>query len=179
MLTVNLAQAKAHLSELIDKIENSEEVVITRRGRPAARLGPIERPKQPIEQAFAGSAELVEEIDMSGGNLALLRQQILQRGLYTGGDKLENHLSPTTRAELAAYLQRTGRAPTALSAMRPWLAGIQILAAQLQALGFASQYAIDQHFLDEAAAAKKPVAGLETIGFQAGDRKSTRLNSSH
>jgi len=38
---------------------------------------------QPIEQAFAGSAELVEEIDMSGANLALLRQQILQRGLYT------------------------------------------------------------------------------------------------
>jgi uncharacterized protein YbaP (TraB family) len=36
----------------------------------------------------------------------------------------------------------------------------------LQALGFAPQYAIDRHFRDEAAAAKKPVAGLETIGFQ-------------
>jgi antitoxin (DNA-binding transcriptional repressor) of toxin-antitoxin stability system len=34
MLTVNLAHAKAHLSELIDRIENGEEVVITRRGRP-------------------------------------------------------------------------------------------------------------------------------------------------
>ena len=121
---------------------------------------------QPIEQAFAGSAELVEEIDMSGANLALLQQQVLQRGLYTGGDKLENHLSPTTRAALAAYLQRTGQAPTALSAMRPWLADMQIHAAQLQALGYAPQYAIDRHFLDEAAAAKKPVAGLETIGFQ-------------
>jgi prevent-host-death family protein len=49
MLTVNLAHAKAHLSELIDKIENGEEVVITRRGQPAARLGSIERPKQPID----------------------------------------------------------------------------------------------------------------------------------
>ena len=49
MLTVNLAHAKAHPSELIDKIENGEEVVITRRGRPAARLGPIERPMQPID----------------------------------------------------------------------------------------------------------------------------------
>jgi len=121
---------------------------------------------QPIEQAFADSAELVEEIDMSGANLALLQQQVLQRGLYTGGDKIENHLSPTTRAALAAYLQRTGQAPTALSAMRPWLADMQIHTAQLQALGFAPQYAIDRHFLDEAAAAKKPVAGLETIGFQ-------------
>ncbi len=121
---------------------------------------------QPIEQAFAGSAELVEEIDLSGANLALLKQQILQRSLYSGGDKLENHLSPTTRAALAAYLRRTGQAPTALSAMRPWLADMQIHTAQLQALGFAPQYAIDRHFLDEAAAAKKPVAGLETIGFQ-------------
>jgi uncharacterized protein YbaP (TraB family) len=119
---------------------------------------------QPIEQAFAGSAELVEE-SMSGANRALLQQQILQRGLYTGGDKLENHLSPTTRAALAAYLQRTGQAPTALSAMRPWLAGIRIAGGQWQALGFAPQYAIDQHFLDEAAAARKPVAGLEAIGF--------------
>jgi hypothetical protein len=33
MPTVNLAHAKAHPSELIDKIENGEEVVITRRGR--------------------------------------------------------------------------------------------------------------------------------------------------
>lgn len=121
---------------------------------------------QPIEQAFAGSAELVEEIDMSGANLALLQQQIPQRGRYTGGDQLENHLSPTTRAALAACLQRTGQMPSALSAMRPWLAGMQILAAQLRALGFAPQYATDRHFLDEAAAAKKPVAGLETIGFQ-------------
>src|SRR5277367_5424391 len=48
---------------------------------------------QPIELAFAGSAELVEEVDLSGANLALLKQQILQRGLYIGGDKLENHLS--------------------------------------------------------------------------------------
>jgi prevent-host-death family protein len=46
MPTVNLAHAKAHLSELIDKIENGEEVVITGLGRPAVRLGPIERPKQ-------------------------------------------------------------------------------------------------------------------------------------
>jgi len=66
---------------------------------------------QPIELAFAGSAELVEEVDLSGANLALLKQQILQRGLYIGGDKLENHLSPTTRAALTLYLQRTGQCP--------------------------------------------------------------------
>ena len=62
---------------------------------------------QPIEQAFAVSAELVKEIDTSGSNLALLQQQVLQRGLYTGGDKLESHLSPPTRAALV-QAWRTG-----------------------------------------------------------------------
>ena len=62
---------------------------------------------QPIEQAFAVSPELVKEIDTSGSNLALLQQQVLQRGLYTGGDKLESHRSPPTRAALV-QAWRTG-----------------------------------------------------------------------
>jgi prevent-host-death family protein len=47
MLTVNLAHAKAHLSELLDKVEAGEEVVITRHGRAAARLHPISGAKRP------------------------------------------------------------------------------------------------------------------------------------
>ncbi len=38
MRTVNLAEAKAGLSALLDAVEAGEEVVITRRGRPVARL---------------------------------------------------------------------------------------------------------------------------------------------
>jgi antitoxin (DNA-binding transcriptional repressor) of toxin-antitoxin stability system len=38
MQTVSVAEAKAHLSALLDAVEAGEEVVITRRGRPAARL---------------------------------------------------------------------------------------------------------------------------------------------
>ena len=37
MVTVNLAHAKAHLSELLDKVEAGEEVLITRRGRAVGR----------------------------------------------------------------------------------------------------------------------------------------------
>lgn len=48
MLTVNLAQAKARLSELLDKVEAGEEVVITRRGRPVVHMRPAVRPKRPL-----------------------------------------------------------------------------------------------------------------------------------
>ena len=37
---VNLAEAKAHLSELVDRAEAGESVQILRRGKPAAQLSP-------------------------------------------------------------------------------------------------------------------------------------------
>lgn len=48
MLTVNLTQAKARLSELFDKVEAGEEVVITRRGKAVARLLEAIHPKKPL-----------------------------------------------------------------------------------------------------------------------------------
>jgi antitoxin (DNA-binding transcriptional repressor) of toxin-antitoxin stability system len=49
MLTVNLAHAKAHLSELLDKVEAGEEVVITRHGKPVAHIRQAVPPKQPLD----------------------------------------------------------------------------------------------------------------------------------
>ena len=49
MSTVTLAQARTHLSHLLDQVETGEEVVITRRGQPVARITPIEKSKQPVK----------------------------------------------------------------------------------------------------------------------------------
>ncbi|MBV9570113.1 MAG: type II toxin-antitoxin system prevent-host-death family antitoxin [Alphaproteobacteria bacterium] len=49
METVSLANAKAQLSKLIDRVETGEEVVITRHGRPVARVTAVEQPKRPID----------------------------------------------------------------------------------------------------------------------------------
>ena len=48
MVTVNLASAKAHLSELLNKVEAGQEVVITRRGKAVAHLSAVVRPKKPL-----------------------------------------------------------------------------------------------------------------------------------
>jgi prevent-host-death family protein len=37
---INLSDAKAHLSGLIDRVERGEQIEILRRGKPAARLVP-------------------------------------------------------------------------------------------------------------------------------------------
>jgi prevent-host-death family protein len=49
MVTVSLAQAKARLSELLDKVEAGEEILVTRHRRAVARIIAAERPKTPID----------------------------------------------------------------------------------------------------------------------------------
>ncbi len=48
MVTVNLSQAKARLSELLDQVEAGQEVLITRRGKAVAHLSAAIRPKKPL-----------------------------------------------------------------------------------------------------------------------------------
>ena len=45
---MNLAQTKARLSEILDKVEAGREVVITRRGKAVAHLSPAARPRKPL-----------------------------------------------------------------------------------------------------------------------------------
>ena len=46
MDTINLTQAKARLSELLDKVEAGQEIVITRRGKAVAHLSPATGPRK-------------------------------------------------------------------------------------------------------------------------------------
>jgi prevent-host-death family protein len=48
MTTISLAEAKAHLSELIDQVEAGDTINITRRGKPVARLVAASRPRRSI-----------------------------------------------------------------------------------------------------------------------------------
>jgi len=44
--TVNIHEAKTHLSRLIERVEAGDEIVIARAGRPVARLVPLRRATQ-------------------------------------------------------------------------------------------------------------------------------------
>ena len=50
-MDVNLADAKARLSELVDRVQAGESIEITRRGKPVARLTAATRPRKPIDPA--------------------------------------------------------------------------------------------------------------------------------
>jgi prevent-host-death family protein len=58
MVTVTLVEAKARLSELLDKVETGEDVVITRHGRPVAHVTAVRQPKQPVRSLAAFRARM-------------------------------------------------------------------------------------------------------------------------
>ena len=51
MSRISFADAKAHLSELVDRVEAGESIEITRRGKSVARLTPVPSPRKPIDVA--------------------------------------------------------------------------------------------------------------------------------
>ena len=49
---VSLADAKARLSELVDRVVAGDTIDITRRGKPVARLTAVARPRKRIDRAL-------------------------------------------------------------------------------------------------------------------------------
>ncbi|HZD47738.1 MAG TPA: type II toxin-antitoxin system Phd/YefM family antitoxin [Silvibacterium sp.] len=45
--TLNLYEAKSHLSELVERAAGGEEIIIAKSGKPMARLVPLQRQKRP------------------------------------------------------------------------------------------------------------------------------------
>jgi len=44
--TIPLSEAKAHISDLVTRVEAGEEFIVTRHGRPVARLVPVKPPRR-------------------------------------------------------------------------------------------------------------------------------------
>jgi prevent-host-death family protein len=64
--TVNIHEAKTHLSRLVEQVEGGDEVVIARAGRPVARLVPYTtrtRPRTP--GAWRGQVRLAPDFDQT------------------------------------------------------------------------------------------------------------------
>ena len=64
MRTVNISHARAHLPRLVEEAAHGEEIVITRRNRPVARLVALEtstRPRKP--GGWEGQVWMADDFD--------------------------------------------------------------------------------------------------------------------
>lgn len=60
---VNVADAKARLSELVQRAASGEEIIIARNGEPQARLVPLSPPTRRVPGRGAGQWEIVGDFN--------------------------------------------------------------------------------------------------------------------
>jgi prevent-host-death family protein len=60
--TVNVHEAKTHLSRLLDDVRAGEEIILAKAGEPYARLVPIERPGPRRLGFLPGLASLADSV---------------------------------------------------------------------------------------------------------------------
>jgi len=65
MASIGAFEAKTHLGELLDRVERGEELLISRRGKPVARLFPVR------DAATAQAADAVGQLRALRGNTTL------------------------------------------------------------------------------------------------------------
>lgn len=62
--TVNIHEAKTHLSRLLDEVVAGDEVIISKAGTPIARLVPLEKKERVVQfGALKGQLWIAEDFD--------------------------------------------------------------------------------------------------------------------
>jgi len=61
---VNIHEAKTHLSELLVRVKEGEEIIIAKAGKPIARLVPVgERPARRVPGSAKGKVTIAPDFD--------------------------------------------------------------------------------------------------------------------
>jgi len=65
MKRIGASEARKHLPELLDRVIRGESLTITRHGKPIARLVPVERREECVQEALDHIAELRRHIKLA------------------------------------------------------------------------------------------------------------------
>jgi len=117
-----------------------------------------------IEDAFDNSKVLVVEVDLESFDPVLLQQMFIERGVYSDGTTIRDHLSDKT---FKLVIDRMGGLDLGLTQMvlfKPWFLSITLVTTELLKLGFNPEYGIDKHFLKKAK--NKKILELESVEYQ-------------
>ena len=69
MVTVNIHEAKTHLSKLVDRAASGETVVIAKAGKPLVRVSALDAPVEPRRLGFlAGEIATPDDFDEMGAD---------------------------------------------------------------------------------------------------------------
>ena len=119
-----------------------------------------------FEKAFEASDTLVEELDLADATSPSAMPMLLAKGVYRDGRTFDSAVSKETATMVAQRFMQTGLPMEMIRPMKPWMVMLMLTALELKKVGLDPSLGLDKYFYDKAAAAKKPVIGLETAEFQ-------------
>jgi uncharacterized protein YbaP (TraB family) len=120
----------------------------------------------PINQAFAESKTLVEELDLDEAGDPTLMMAAIGKAMLTDGTTLDQIVAPEVYAELKRRAEQAGLPMVALQRMKPWLVAITLMGPTLQGAGFKPELGVDRHFFDRAKQSGMKRQALETFAYQ-------------
>ena len=118
-----------------------------------------------IEDAFDRSDTLVVEVNIEAFDPVALQQMFLERGVYSDGSTIRDHLSEETFNLVIDKLGGLDLGLTQMVLFKPWFLSITLVTAELLKLGFNPEYGVDKHFLTKAKG-KKKILELESLEYQ-------------
>ena len=119
-----------------------------------------------LDAAFAETDLLVEEVDLAEMTNAESQIRLIARGMLTGGQTLEQVLSPQRFLQVRQLAADLGLPIGGLQQFKPWMIALTLLGLEWRKVGFDPSLGLDKHFYDRARADGKAVQGLETLEFQ-------------
>jgi len=120
----------------------------------------------PIARALGRSDVYVFEVPQDEAAMGELNGLIQAKGFLPPGETLRAQLHPEALADYDAAVEASGVSPAMIERVRPWLAGLQLVFAQMAKLKFAAGNGVDAVLMADAAQHHKPMRYLETVAEQ-------------
>jgi len=117
-----------------------------------------------IEDAFQRSNTLVVEVNVEAFDPVALQQMFVERGVYSDGSTIRDHLSEGTFKLVVEKFGSLGLGFTQMVLFKPWFLSITLVTSELLKLGFNPEYGVDKHFLKKAKG--KKILELESVEYQ-------------
>lgn len=119
-----------------------------------------------IERALSRSDVFVFEVPEDAQSVQKLQGMIQARGYLPPDQKLRDKLDPQALADYDAAVAASGLPAAAVDRERPWLAGIQLMFAQMGKLNYDPGNGVDSSLMQEAAKNHRSMRYFETIAEQ-------------
>nr|WP_282560173.1 TraB/GumN family protein [Motilimonas cestriensis] len=118
-----------------------------------------------IEQAYNDASQLIVEVDMSRVTKSDL-QEVQRLTHLPNPQKLADVMPIEQYRALKAMLKPLGLNRPEVKALQPWFVIISAMHLKLEQMGYLAAMGIDQHFIQNANKANKPIIQLENMQKQ-------------